>query len=261
MPKIVLTDANKKFIRDNRLTMSSRQLAAKMGCSKTPIQKYMRDNGLTPPKDVIEGFRRKAMTGRTTFTKAEDQFIKANYLTMPEKTMATSIGRSGCGIRGRMRQMRLVVPKEIIERRKKESQYAKGRVPENKGKNQSEFMSPEAIERTKATRFKKGSLPHNYGNGEHLTKDGYIMLSIGEQQKRLKHIHEWEKVNGPLPESHCLICLDGVRTNTDPNNWKLISRSENMLRNSIHNYPTEIIPSMVLSSKIDNKLNQLQDGK
>ena len=35
--------------------------------------------------------------GRTSFTAKEDQFIKDNYLTMPIKTMAKQIGRSGCG--------------------------------------------------------------------------------------------------------------------------------------------------------------------
>jgi hypothetical protein len=39
--------------------------------------------------------------------------------------------------------------------------FKKGHVPVNKGKKQTEFMTREAIERTKNTRFKKGHLPHN----------------------------------------------------------------------------------------------------
>ena len=35
-------------------------------------------------------------------------------------------------------------------------QFPKGHVPRNKGKKQTDFMSAEAIERTKATRFQKG---------------------------------------------------------------------------------------------------------
>lgn len=45
-------------------------------------------------------------------------------------------------------------------------QYKKGHIPTNKGKKQIEYMTPEGIEKTKATRFQKGQLPtntlHNY---------------------------------------------------------------------------------------------------
>ncbi len=39
--------------------------------------------------------------------------------------------------------------------------FQKGHTPMNKGLKQSEYMTPGAIERTKATRFKKGNVPHN----------------------------------------------------------------------------------------------------
>ena len=41
------------------------------------------------------------------------------------------------------------------------TEFKKGDVPFNKGMKQSEWLSPDSIERTKATRFKKGNLPHN----------------------------------------------------------------------------------------------------
>lgn len=42
-----------------------------------------------------------------------------------------------------------------------EYRFKKGSIPVNKGRKQEEFMSKEQIEKTKATRFKKGNAPHN----------------------------------------------------------------------------------------------------
>ena len=235
-------------------------MASALNIGVTPINTFMKKNGLKVSKEQSDKFRIAAMTGKTTFSEIEDNFIKEHYLNLPVKTIAKKLNRSGCGVSGRLKSLGLIVPRDIIEKRKLESQYKKGRAPENKGKKQSEFMSPEAIERTKATRFKKGSVPHNYNGGEHLTKDGYVMVSLGEQKKQLKHILVWEAEHGKIPEGHCIAFIDGNRTNCSLDNLELITRIENMYRNSRHEYPKEIIPSMVLTKKIENKLNTLQDG-
>ena len=35
----------------------------------------------------------------------------------------------------------------------------------------------------------------------------------------------WEEVNGPIPDGHCLKCVDGNKSNTDPKNWLSIPRA------------------------------------
>ena len=197
------------------------------------------------------------MKARTTFTETESQFIKENYLTMPVKTIASKIGRSGSGVFGRMKQLGLVVPREIIEMRKAESRFKKGAISFNKGKKQSEFMSAAAIEKSKATRFKKGSIPHNtqYDGHERITKDGYIEIRLSIGKYRLKHLNEWEKLNGALPKGSCLRCVDGNQLNTDPSNWILITRAENMKQNTIHRYPEEIKQIIRLKSKLQKHIN------
>lgn len=260
MSKYIFTDEQLLNIKENYLKMSSRKLAELCKCDRGVIQRFLKKNNLVVPKKNIEVFRKQAMIGRTSFTEIEDNYIKENYLKLPIKTMGSEINRSYSGISGRMKQLNLVLPKELIEKRKKACQFKKGQTPFTKGKKQTEYMSDSAIERTKATRFKKGSLPHNYKNGEHLTKDGYVMLSLGESKTRLKHVYEWEKINGKLPKGHCLACLDGDKTNTNPKNWKLITRVENMYNNSKMNYPKEIIPSLVLINKISKSLNKIEDG-
>lgn len=190
-------------------------------------------------------------------------FIKANYLDYPVKRLAAIVGGSYCGVMGVLKREGLTIPQEVIEQRKKESRYQKGVVPATKGKRQSEFMTPEAIERTKKTRFKKGHRPHNqkYNGHERISTAGYTMVRTKKGNYRLKHLLAWEKINGKLPKDHCLTCIDGNKQNTDPSNWRLISRAENMLLNSVHKYPKEIIPGMVLINKISNQVTVLENGK
>ncbi|WP_394749499.1 HNH endonuclease signature motif containing protein [Spongiimicrobium salis] len=258
MARHIFTEKDKQFIGDNYLKMSSRQLGKALDCSRGVIQRYMRENDLEVPPGIVEQFRRNALKGRTSFTEEQTQFIMDNYLTMPIKTMGSIIGKSYTGVAKRLEQLNLSIPREIIEQRKNESRFKKGRTPENKGKKQADFMSPEAIERTKATRFQKGHVPHNYVNGEHLSRDGYIIMSIGGGKQVLKHRYLWEQINGKVPDGHCLVSLDGSRTNTDPSNWTLITREENMLRNSKHEFPKEAVRTMALISKVKKSISKIE---
>lgn len=107
--------------------------------------------------------------------------------------------------------------------------FSKGQETHNKGKKMP-FNANSA-----RTQFKKGNLPHNtrHLHHERISKDGYVEISIDEPNPHtgferryvLKHRYLWEKANGPVPDGHCLKCLDGDRTNTDPTNWKSIPRA------------------------------------
>lgn len=192
-------------------------------------------------------------------TADKEQFIKENYLKLPVKTIASHLDTSYSVIMNRLKKWGLSIPKEIVEQRKKQSQFQKGMIAFNKGKKIEEFMTKQGIENSKKTRFKKGNLPHNtnYNGHERITKDGYVEIRIKKGTYKLKHLYLWEQVNGKLPKGHCLSCLDGNKLNTNPSNWKLITRIENMYHNSRVNYPKEVIPSLVMVKQLENKLNNL----
>jgi hypothetical protein len=260
--KIIFTLEQEDYIKENYLKLSSRKLAEYCNCDRGVIQRYLKKHKLIVPSDVSEKFRRDAMKGRTTFSEEESEFIKENYLTMPVKTIATHINRSGTGVKVRMRQLNLVVPREIIEQRKKDSMFKKGMIPVNKGKKQHEYMSAESIEKTKATRFQKGQKPTNtkYDGHERISKDGYVEIRVSEGNYQLKHRVVWESVNGKIPKGHCISFKDGNPSNVNITNLELISREENMFRNSKHNYPQEIIPSLVLLNKLNKQINNKENG-
>lgn len=190
-------------------------------------------------------------------SESDKQFIRRNYLKFPVKRIAEMIGASGCGVSGVLKRENLVIPKEVIEQRKLDSRFKKGQKSHNKGKRQKDYMRPEMIEKTKATRFKKGSVPHNtrYNGHERITKDGYVEIRVRRGKYRLKHLWLWEKKNGPLPKSHCLRCMDGNIKNTAPENWELITRAENMKLNTIHRYPEEVKTSIRLVNKLNKVIN------
>jgi len=109
---------------------------------------------------------------------------------------------------------------------KHDGRIRKGDTPWNKGK--TGYMG------ANATSFKKGQKVHNHRpvGSERITKDGYIQVKIAEPRTwRLKHIVEWEKINGKLPKGHCIRILDGDKTNCSIDNLICISRGANATSN------------------------------
>lgn len=205
----------------------------------------------------------------TPFTLEQEQKIKDEYLLKSVKSLAKEVGATHGRIMRFLKKNGLEIPKKLIEQRKKDSYYKPGRIPENKGMKQTEYMSPAAIEKTKSTRFKKGHIPHNargFKNGDisiRKESDGsrsYQYIRISKNKWKLLHHYLWEKVNGKVPEGYCLSFKDGNSFNCELSNLELITRTENMYRNSKYKYPKEIISSLVLRKQIEHKLKSLQNG-
>lgn len=153
--------------------------------------------------------------------------------------------------------------------------FPKGSVPFNKGKP----CPPGTGGRhrnSRKTQFKKGHQPHNtrFLWHERISKDGYVEISINETNPHtgferrhvMKHKWRWEKKHGPVPKGHCLKCIDGNRSNTDPNNWELISRA--MLprlggrsRIPYDHAPAELKPTILAIAKLEIKARAIRRGK
>jgi len=152
--------------------------------------------------------------------------------------------------------------------------FVKGQVPLNKGKPMP--FHPNSA----ATRFKKGNrsgrAEERYKpiGTERISQDGYREVKIHDgmplqSRWRLVHLVEWEKVNGPIPEGHCLKCLDGDRTNVAPANWQLIPRALlprlNGGRSKKHlaydEAAPEVRPALLTIAKVDHQARQLRRRK
>lgn len=242
MPKRILAnidiEAFKAFYPANGQAASME----KFGMSKSTCRDWVKQLGLSVDKEVTRKLRAAAMTGRTSSTPKIDEILKENYLTIPEKRLAKYIKRSDCFVCIRLRQLGLVIPPEIIAQRKIDSQIKKGSKPLNKGKKWDDFMSKEAQERSRTTTFKKGHLPKNTLRDkvitiryDHKNRGGaaykYIRISLGKWMPL--HKYYWEEKHGPIPAGHCLWFKDGNSLNCDLSNLELITRGENLARNSV----------------------------
>lgn len=122
----------------------------------------------------------------------------------------------------------------LVTRVPNSGQFQKGHAPANKGRRQEDFMSAEAIEKTKSTRFKPGHTPANHRDvgAERITRDGYIEVKTAEPNKwRLKHHIVWEQHYGERIAGDMIIFLDGDKTNCNIDNLATISKSVNVRLN------------------------------
>ncbi len=209
---------------------------------------------------------------KANFTPEEDAFIIENYLAIPVRRIAKKLGRSNYGIRYRMKHYNLVVPKELAQQRQVDSLKRTGNTPANKGAQQADYMSAEAIERTKNTRFKKGNIPHNsvgVKNGDirvriHRTissvrKTKWIRVELGKWEQLHRFI--WAEIYGPIPEGCLIKFKDGNPLNCSIENLELADMKTNMLSNSILRYPDELQRTMKLLKKLNTTLKNISDGK
>lgn len=147
----------------------------------------------------------------------------------------------------------------------KVSRFKKGLTPWNKG---LKGVNIGGIE----TQFKKGERPktaHKVGTILTRQKEGdkpYKYIALAGQKMMLYHRYLWEQKNGKIPNGYILACQSNDTLNTELSNWKLLSRSDNMKRNSyLNNYPKDIQLAIqlqgVLSRQINKRIKQISNEK
>jgi len=139
-------------------------------------------------------------------------------------------------------------------------QFGKGHVPWTAGRKLPYNAG------TARTQFKKGNVAHNYrGPGhESVDKDGYVWIVIdqpnpwtGASTWRVhKHRWLWEQKHGPVPDGFALKCL-GDKSNTDPSNWKLVSkgllpRLNGKSGRSYDHAPAELKPTIMAVAELEH---------
>lgn len=148
--------------------------------------------------------------------------------------------------------------------------FVKGQESWNKGR-----LMP-AHANSRRTQFKAGQEPHNtrYLGHERLSKDGYVEVSVAETNPHTgyprryvqKHRWLWEKANGPVPDGHCLKCLDGDKTNSDPANWiaiprALLPRLNGRFGRDYDSAAAQLKPLILQVAKLEHAAREMKKGK
>jgi hypothetical protein len=131
-------------------------------------------------------------------------------------------------------------------------------VPPNKGKG----MSKEIREKVSRTWFPSGHLPYNTKEDGiivgRIDKTGRKYLYIRERVSKweLLHRHLWRNHHGEIPPGMIVAFKDGNTENCVIENLELITREDNMMRNTIHNLPEEIRNTKLLIGSLNRKINK-----
>jgi len=198
------------------------------------------------------------MTGKPVQQEERD-FVTDNYLTIPKGAIARHLGRSTCFVFGEMKRQGLVVPPDIKQKFIDDSHFSGE--PYNKGKKQTDYMSPEAIERTKATRFKKGNKPHNTRKDLDISLrvDGrgnpYYWIRVSLSNWMHLHRYLWVQAYGAIPKGHNIQFKDGDPFNTSLDNLYMVTRKQQAVHNKLggKKIPYELRETLLIITKLKQK--------
>ena len=194
-----------------------------------------------------------------------NDIIRERYPFEPTKKIADDLGLSESSVYNRAFAMG--IKKDPVYLRStqyppgylggKATQFQKGHAPANKGQK----MSNELYQKAAHTMFKKGSKPVNTQpiGTIHQRKDTggkmYQYIKLADSNWQLLNRYTWEQHNGPIPKGMVVVYKDGNYLNNDIDNLLMITKKENMARNTIQRLPKELQQVMRLKCKLIKKIN------
>lgn len=212
---------------------------------------------------------------RRRYSDEELQTVQRLYSTMTAAEIGKRIGRSASAVHQIAFKLQLkmtLAQREALNRASGRAtaqhpsavahRFKPGQVPANKGLRRPGWTAGRMAE----TMFKKGQFPPNHDphyyvlGALRINHDGYIDMRIsfepGARGWRGLHLILWEDAHGPLPKSHCLRFKDGEKLNVCLENLELVSRAENMRRNTIHRLPKPVVQVIQLTGVINRLINR-----
>lgn len=222
----------------------------------------MQNNTTTKPLPMPQKYKRRLWTDqeRAILTKmyADSYTIEiATKLSRPITSIYAQANLMGLKKSPSFLKMELQRQAERLKVVGVNGRFSKGHLPANKGK-----QMPEAVyEKAKLTMFKKGNQPHNtkYNGHERISKDGYLEIRIELGKYVLKHRHVWEQSKGKIPNGYIIVFKDRNPMNIALDNLELITKKENMLRNTLHRFPTELKSTIRLVNKLKRNIHEKQN--
>jgi len=159
------------------------------------------------------------------YTKADDKFIKENYLQLTNSQIGKVLNRSSQGIAGRLNRLGLTRPTEHKHCRANSGCYKKGNVPWNKDVK-GIHLSPESEfkpgNKPSCTKY-DGAITYRRKKGKSSKKIPYIRVSEGVWIPLSRYL--WEQDNGEIPDGKLVRC-EGDEVKEE--NLILIDRKENL---------------------------------
>lgn len=225
---------------------SVKELASRLGKTYYSLVSKARDIGISRYDKV-------------RWTEKMDKVLIDNYPSLETKEVADKLGLRISQVMSRVFKLRLRKNDEIKTLVRSKGAFKKGHIPFNKGKKQHEYLTDDIIEKSMRTRFKKGHIPVNLKSigYERINIYGYVEVKT-EKGFVLKHRMIWERHNGPIPKGHIVRFKNGNKQDSRIENLELVTCSQNMKDNTIHNYPPEIKTAIRSIANINRRIKKYE---
>lgn len=213
------------------------------------------------------------MSSYKNWEQWELDFLRTTYPNVSTKALAGHLARSVNAVYGRATLMGLhkspayLASPDACRLRRGDNigtttRFQRGHVPANKGLRRPGWSPGRMAE----TQFKPGVRPHTWRpiGSTRVSKDGYLQRKISDTGYPPRdwvgeHILLWEKANGPISKGHALAFKDRNKGNIRLDNLELITRRELMRRNTIHNYPPELVDVIRLGAALKWQLRRRRE--
>ncbi len=214
---------------------------------------------------------RGIMAPRQPWSAADLDILRTRYPNEPTQALAGSLGRTVSRVYQKANALGLQKSEAFkaspasgrtTGRQGIGTRFEKGAAPWNKG---THFA---AGGRSVETRFKFEQSPHNTLpiGSLRIAPDGSLQRKInnnpGSNSVRWRGLHElvWTAVHGPVPPKHIVVFKPGCKT-IDPDQITVdqvecISLADNMRRNTLRRYPTEIAQLIQLRGAVTRQINK-----
>ena len=215
---------------------------------------------------------------RKVWTPQEKELLTKKYPVSSTRELAEMFARSVGSVYNMAFLMGLKKTRDFIAYTAREnilnpahggrkSLFPKGHKPFNKGRVQTEYMSPESIERARKTSFKTGNIPRNHrpvGSERVLKEWGYIEVKILEPNVwKFKHRLVWEEHHGAIPDGANIQFRDGNPQNCSIENLYMITRAEQVkTENGIYaKYPKDLLLAIRAKGALKRQINKLKNNE
>lgn len=229
---------------------SARRIAAALGVSRSTVIRRAKAIGLTD--------------GRRFWTDREDQLLRELYPDNATAVVAERVGWSIGSVHDRAARLGVRRNREWIrENSRKQSakpragQFLPGQQPWNKGKK--------GVNGRSHTSYSPGHVPHNHKPVGHarINREGYLERKVadntGPDNKRnfqRVHVLLWEQHHGPVPDGCIVVFKNRDKTDIRIDNLELITRSENLHRNSVQRYPLDLRRVIAVKAWVTRTINE-----
>lgn len=200
------------------------------------------------------------------WTPDEDRILKELFPDMPTREIANELQRSYGSVAQHAAMLGLeksdsfkqsVLSGQFVKGKNfgKEYRFPKGNKPWNAGKKWN------AGGRSVETRFKKGQPFKGKEFYIYRDKNGKDYKHVRTEPGKREPLHRvtWQKSHGPIPRDMVLIFIDGNTMNCDLSNLKLITKVENMERNTLQRFPPELKQTIKALAKLKKRIHEKQN--